>query len=318
MSSSQRRVGLRVRAIVVAAAAALGAASAQTPLQAPTGPVDPGNVTAAPQDAAAAIPAAPQAGTARTSMRDVFAGTLAAVLQASGSTLALGLAQAVTGGLTGWFGRKLNPRSGPSAEAAAAPVTPVAPVPPDSSAVAADVPLVAGLAFEVHALGANGASVPVDPATHQFRTGDRFVVYFRPALPGYMDVYNVNAAGIVTHIDSLELAAAQLTRLGPYEFAALTGDEQLRLVLSPCSTPALVGATRDIVKVPDAVPTSPGLAIHSCAGPVTRSLSDVPTRDIRKVAVEGNTGFALDPLSPDELASGQLATREVTIRFQHR
>jgi hypothetical protein len=306
----------------VSAAVVVAPVFAQMPLQ-PTGQAVGNALDAAPPDPAAAALIVPQAEAPKTTMRDVFAGTLAAVLQASGSTLAIGLAQAVTGGLTGWFSRKLNAKSGPAADAAAqAGYSAVAGAASQSAAITpamlVDVPLVAGLAFEVHALAADGAGVPVDPATHQFRTGDRFVVYFRPALPGYMDVYNVNAAGIRTHIDSLELAAAQLTRLGPYEFAAMTGEEQLRLVLFPCTTPALVSATRDIVKVPASVPAASGFAIDSCAGPATRSVHDLPTRDIRKVAVEGSTGFALDPLSPDELASGRLATREVTIRLQHR
>lgn len=179
--------------------------------------------------------------------------------------------------------------------------------------------LFAGLAYEVHALQANGASVPVNPATHVFRTGDRFVVLYRPTLPGRMDVYNVNPAGRRTQIDSVELAGGQLARIGPYEFAAMKGDEQLRLVLTPCSTPALALATRDIVRVSDAA-SEPGggLKLTSCGGLVTRSIDGPTTRDIRKVAVEGTTGFALDPIAADERESGQLAPREVTIIFRHR
>jgi hypothetical protein len=44
----------------------------------------------------------------------------------------------------------------------------------------------------------------------------------------------------------------------------------------------------------------------------------VQTRDIRKVAVEGMTGFALDPVSAAEFSSGQVTPREVTISFRHR
>ena len=36
------------------------------------------------------------------------------------------------------------------------------------------------------------------------------------------------------------------------------------------------------------------------------------------VAVEGNTGFAFDPVSSQELQSGQLAPREFTVMFRHR
>lgn len=310
-----RRYHLRTitGAVVVAtlALAAIGPAFSQTASEVPPAEaVEDGALTAAPEVTAVPTAGAVQgAGKSKSSMRDVFAGTLAVVLQASGSTLAVGLAQALTGGLTEWFSRKLNAKSEPPAEMQ---VTESAGIQPPGG------PLVAGLAFEVHAMGGDGTTVPVDPVAHQFRTGDRFVVYFRPALPGFMDVYNINAAGIQTHIDSQELAAAQLARLGPYEFAAMTGEEQLRLVLSPCSTPALAGVTRDIVKVPAAAPMGPDVGIAACSSPLTRSIRDVPTRDIRKVAVEGTTGFALDPLTSQEMASGQVQAREVTIRLQHR
>jgi hypothetical protein len=161
--------------------------------------------------------------------------------------------------------------------------------------------------------------VPVNPATHVFKTGDRFVVLYRPTLPGRMTVFNVNPAGRRTQIDSVELAGGQLARLGQYEFAATKGDEQLRLVLTPCTTPALTLATRDIVKVADVVSEpATGLALAHCEGLVTRSLDAPATRDIRKVAVEGTTGFALDPIAADERESGRLAPREITINFRHR
>lgn len=175
----------------------------------------------------------------------------------------------------------------------------------------------AGLAFEVHAVLPGGAMAPVNPATHEFRTGDRFIVVYRPALPGQMTVFNINPAGVQSQIDRVDLAAGQLAQLGPYEFAAMTGDEQLRLVLSPCSTPELLAATRDIVNVASAA-TAPGALNLAACSPATRSIRDVPTRDIRKVGVEGTTAFALDPVSAGEFNSGRIGPREVTIRFRHR
>lgn len=183
--------------------------------------------------------------------------------------------------------------------------------PADSTAV------FAGLAYEVHAIGPDGATAPVNPATHEFRTGDRFVVFYRPTLPGQMDVINVNPAGQRAQIDRVDLAAGQLAQLGPYEFAALTGDEQLKLVMSPCQTPALMAATRDIINVSAAPAAAPEFSLAGCS-PVTRSIRGVQTRDIRKVAVEGTTGFALDPVSAAEFSSGQVTPREVTIFFRHR
>ena len=50
----------------------------------------------------------------------------------------------------------------------------------------------------------------------------------------------------------------------------------------------------------------------------TRSIAAPATRDIRKVALDGTTAFALDPVSAAERSSGQFAPREVTILFRHR
>jgi hypothetical protein len=261
-------------------------------------------------------------GVAAPSMREVFAGTLAAVVQASGGALLTGIAQVVTGRLVDWFSDKLAPdapalsgfagASGGEAQAGFDPTEQLVP------AAASTGEVFAGLAFEVHRVGAGGETSLVDPESHEFRTGERFVVFYRPSLPGRMDVFNINPAGQQTLIDNQQLAAGQLTRMGPYEFAAMTGDEQLRLVLSPCSTPALVTATRDIVRVPDTVTGDSAIGLVACDAVVTRSVRSMPTRDIRKVAVEDGTSFALDPLSAEELASGQAAPRELTIRFRHR
>lgn len=179
--------------------------------------------------------------------------------------------------------------------------------------------IVAGGAYDVHAVGPAGNETYINAATHEFRTGDRFKVYFRPTLPGRLDVYNVNPYGRETRIDSVEVAAGQLKTLGPYEFAATKGDESLRFVIAPCTTQQLLVATRDIVNVYSGAPAaSSGLPLSACGAPTTRSANAVKTRDIQKVAIDGTTSFALDPVSQAELASGQLAPREFTVWFHHR
>jgi hypothetical protein len=112
-------------------------------------------------------------------------------------------------------------------------------------------------------------------------------------------------------------AAGQLTTLGPYEFTAATGDESLRLVLSPCGSPELLASTRDIVNVANASSSAGGATLPPCGNAAGGSLGQVRARDIQKVGVEGSTSFALDPISQSELAGGQLAPREVTIVFHH-
>jgi hypothetical protein len=182
----------------------------------------------------------------------------------------------------------------------------------------------AGIAYEVHTVGADGHTTPINTPTYEFHTGDKFMVYYRPSLPGHMEIYNVNPAGQQTLIDSSNMAAGQMVGLGPYQFTNLKGDETLRLVLSPCSTPQLLAQTRDIVRMdappqatPQAAPASGGLQLASCGAPTPRGV-DVKTRDIQKVAVDGTTSFALDPVSRQELSSGQVTPREATIVFHHR
>lgn len=317
-------------------------------------------VTPEPQPIAAAAVAPAPAG---SSMRHLFANTLAAVVQAAGTSMAMSLTQAITGGITGWFARRTQApglagplpagatppyASAPTTSAAtptfvgAQPATPTQYYDPQTGAATTADPAVvaasqspaatgnamfAGMAFEVHLQDASGATYPVDPATYEFRSGDRFLVFYRPTLPGRMEVFNINPAGVQTRIDAVEVAAGQLAQLGPYEFSGMTGDEALRLVLAPCSTPQLVVATRDIVKVgagaslPAAAAAQPSFAAcGSTFGVGVRGIGSgaIRTRDIRKVAVEGTTGFALDPVSAEERASGNLAPREITIVFRHR
>lgn len=174
--------------------------------------------------------------------------------------------------------------------------------------------LYAGLAYEVHVLDANGGSNVVDPASYAFHSGDRFVVHFRPSLPGQMEVYNINASGKRTRIDSTLLAAGQLTTLGPYQFTGDSGDESLKFVLRACSTPDLLTRTRDIVKAEPNISSAAAIHLAPC-GTTTRGIE---TRDIQKVALDQTTSFALDPLSPGEVASGQVAPREFMIRFHHQ
>ncbi len=208
------------------------------------------------------------------------------------------------------------------------PVSNTANNPYTAAPAAGDNGVFAGIAYEVHAIGADGSATPVNSATYEFRTGDKFKVFYRPSLPGRMEIYNINASGQQTLIDSSNMAAGQLSELGPYQFANQTGDESLRLVLSPCSNAQLLATTRDIVRA-DAPPPAPGTAaaptgsgvqLSTCGGPTTRGINrkKVRTRDIQKVAVDGTTSFALDPVSRQEQATGQVETREVTIIFRHR
>lgn len=202
-------------------------------------------------------------------------------------------------------GTGMTPGSGPGA-------------PPLPGAMSAGfVPaLYAGIAFEVHLVGPGGTETTVDPATYIFHSGDRFLVYYRPSLPGRVHVSNVSPTAEVIPIETLTLAAGELARLGPYQLTDPVGDEALRLVLEPCSTPELVAATRNIVKATDTAPGS-GLHISSCQTS-SAPAAGLATRNIVKATMDGSTGFALDPVNSQELASGRLAPRETSIAIHHR
>jgi len=359
-----------------------------------------GSMVAYPAYPAYSAPASPAPGGQKSQrMRDLFAGSLAAFVEASTGAAAAALTQSVSGTIVGWFDRK-EPKSALTyvssqspGDMAPAPVPPQNPgdtsgsgypsypgaqppsdgaqpqypgeqAPPEYPAnssppeypgypanssppqypgypAEASAPthtgisaanytgypadgsqpqppsLYAGIAYEIHALDARGMGQVVDPATHAFRTGDRFKVHYRPSLPGRIDVYNINAAGRQSLIDSVSVAGGALETLGPYEFANLTGNETLLLQLSPCSNAALLAATRDIVKAGAGLGAAPASFQMSACTSGTRGVSKVRTRDIRKVGTEGGTSFALDPLQPAELSSGDIAPREVTITLHH-
>jgi hypothetical protein len=183
--------------------------------------------------------------------------------------------------------------------------------------------LYAGLAYEVQAIGRSGETLTVDPATHYFATGDRFIVMYRPSLPGQVAIYNVNPLGQEKKIDAVNVAAGELTRLGPYEFRHNAGTEVMRLILSPCLNDGLMATTRDIVKVDDmqpvgaASPPASALNLPSCSMVAAQSARP-QTRDIVKVGAEEGTMFALDPVAQQEVQSGNYTARELTLTFNHR
>jgi hypothetical protein len=208
--------------------------------------------------------------------------------------------------------------------------TPIAGRPMEIQQPAMPPSLYAGLAYEVHAIGRSGETRTVDPATHYFATGDRFVVMYRPSLPGQVALYNITFApdgrplGPEKLIDTVNVAAGELTRLGPYEFRYNQGRESLRLILTACRNDALMATTRDIVKVDEmpvaSQPSTAPAAINfqNCSTVAARGVDRPQTRDIVKVSAEEGTMFALDPVSPQEIQAGNIAPRELTLTFNHR
>jgi hypothetical protein len=114
------------------------------------------------------------------------------------------------------------------------------------------------------------------------------------------------------------VAAGQLTTLGPYRFVDSKGRETLKLRLEPCSSPNLTAASRAIVKTASSASGSMApLRIGDCSEAFARGFG-AKTRTITKTSLDGATNFALDTMRRDEVASGQLMARELTITLQHR
>jgi hypothetical protein len=152
---------------------------------------------------------------------------------------------------------------------------------------------------------------------------------YRPSLPGQVALYNVTLdregrpLGPEKLIDTVNVAAGELTRLGPYEFRYNSGNEVLRLVLTACRNDQLMATTRDIVKVDDfpspaQAAAAPGsISFPNCATVASQTVRP-QTRDIVKVGAEEGTMFALDPVSPQEIQAGNFTPRELTLTFNHR
>ncbi len=269
----------------------------------------------------------------RPGTRGLFVATLAALIaQGLGNGVGTALSQGLGGSITKWFGAE--PRAGSSGGSSGlsaglpdpigsmGSMGPPRTAPSFAAQASSDAPAPAapqaGVAFEVHLIGRGAAVRPVDPARHVFHTGDRFQLHYRPTLPGRVQVFNVNPQGTESRIDSVEVAAGQLASLGPYRFVGMEGEETLKLVLQPCSSPVLTAATRSIVKVaaePGAA--EPALRVGDCGTAATRGLR-AKVRSIGKATMDGATAFAFDPLSADEARSGLIAARELRISLQHQ
>lgn len=256
-------------------------------------------------------------------VKQIFANTLAMAAVGTGTSVINGLVGALAGGISSWFsgsGRKKDKQETESQAGSSSPGGAQAARQSTGFTASSTGEIAAGLAYEVHAVLPDGRSEPIDPNNHGFRTGDRFVVFYRPTLPGKLEVYNINPRGEETFIETLDLAGGQLATMGPYEFTNTSGEERLKLVLQPCASPELIVGTRDIVKASvgenaGAESGNPALRLPAC-GLSTRGMR-VRTRDIAKIQMEGTTAFALDTLSANELASGRIEGREVTITFKH-
>jgi hypothetical protein len=333
--SKSKRVARAARLISVVSLTAGACVSGVNAQQVPQPTPYPGYPTTYGQPYPAQDPYMGQGGgPQRARFRDIFAGTLAMVLQTATAGATARISQGVNGAIANWFNRAgANlPSYATNAYGAAVPANNPSPGDPyglygtDAPNTApgssgAPPALYAGMAYEVHLLGADGQSTAIDPTSYAFASGERFIVYYRPSLPGTVEVYNTNPLGQTTRIDATNIASGQLVTLGPYEFTDTKGDETLRLVMSPCTDTSLLTTTRDIVKVgsPDApINMSGGVALPACGGIVTRGLKKPKTRDIRKVGVEEGTSYALDQVSQRELTSGQYDSRSVTITFHHR
>lgn len=191
------------------------------------------------------------------------------------------------------------------------PSTPSSSLPTVSTtSLAVDGQYYAGLAYETYLVGLNGQLNRVDPLNYSFRTGDQFLVKYMPNMPGLVEVTNVNPQGKEFKLGSWSVAAGQQITLpmqGTFQFAGNTGDEVLKIALTPCTSGA---PSRDIVVNASASVNYGGLLPACSAAQPARS------RDI-VVNTQGGTAFAVSALTPQEMQSQSVDTRVVTLRFRH-
>lgn len=257
------------------------------------------------------FPSTNQGGQASASTRGLFL-----------STFLPHIAQGLAGKLLDWFGEKVLSPSG-KAEAASGAAKPTMsttvvdqPQPTAATPPRPNADLHAGIAYEVYLQQLDKTWLPVNPLTNVFSTGQRFVVAYRPNLPGRVEVTNRNPLGQEMTIDSTLVSGGQLVILGPYEFVEPKGDELLRIVLSPCVSPEVPAITRDIVRVNNAQGEGLPFRLSGCG---TKSdIAPVGVRSIQKVAMEGSTTFGIDKLSDAEQQSGNVAPRSLVIALQHK
>lgn len=254
------------------------------------------------------------------STRSIFVGTIAALIaQGLGNGIGNSLSAGIGGSITNWFTSKptepVTPAVRPALRTTKSNRSNGRTVEGQS-----DQLLHAGIAYEIHLIDQKGQSRAVDPARHAFYTGDRFKVFYRPTLPGRINVINLDPAGVQSRIDTVEVAAGQLASLGPYQFVNSKGKETLILVLEPCNSLMLASVTRSIAKVSQPVAqaaTVPNMNIADCGAAAAYNMGS-RTRSIRKMTQDGSTAFALDPLSKYEMQSGNVAARKVQIQLLHR
>lgn len=285
---------------------------------------------------------------ASRSTRSFFLATLLGVLaQGLGSSLSQGMG----GSITRWFeARSATPAStappsapaNSAAELANAAGNALSNGAVGPSAGTSPAPLYAGIAFEVHAVTNDGAAAPVDPAQHVFHTGDRFMVFYRPNLPGRVDIFNLDPQNRESRIDASEVGAGQLVTLGPYRFVDTKGAEVLRIVLSPCD--ARVRGVRNIARADGSAsapvdspmlpstslaPTSSSsmpmtagspsrLQLSPCSASRPTAVASRGRRDIQRVVRDGDTSFALDAIDGREIEMRAFAPREISIAMTHR
>ncbi len=285
----------------------------------------------------AAYGTAAQKGGQHSNTRSLFLGTIAAMIaQSVGSGVGSALSDGLGGSITRWFSNEpatganvpppvserrgrndAAPRGDPRRDASTVDAD-GGPRMRKAQANSAPRELHAGVAFEVHRIDSKGNTKAVDSARQVFRTGDRFQVYYRPTLPGRVKVININPSGQKARIDTVDVAAGELIALGPYQFVDAKGDEILKLVLEPCSTPKLIASTRAIIKTAAlATDEQPAVRIRDC-GEVRTETKKAASRSIRKSTMDGSTAYALDRLSNEEVRSGNVRSRTLQITLRHR
>lgn len=125
-----------------------------------------------------------------------------------------------------------------------------------TSKIATKYSIPAGLEVRAVKVLEDGREIPIDLKKNALKSGEKFVIYFRTNLPGYVQIVNVTPDKRLNRLGVWqvpEFAEVKFPPEGEFTLAGVKGREKLMMVFYPCN-PSMnserqVAYTRDIVVV---------------------------------------------------------------------
>jgi len=125
-----------------------------------------------------------------------------------------------------------------------------------SSSIVTKVSIPAGLEVRAVKVLEDGREIPIDLKRNALKSGEKFIIYFRTNLPGYVQIVNITPDKRLNKLDVWqvpEFSEVKFPPEGEFTLTGVKGREKLLMVFYPCN-PLITGErqvdyTRDIVVV---------------------------------------------------------------------